>query len=68
MIIRTKQRRLSLYFSQDRRLFIVMNGGAVKPLKNASSKRRFLLKKQRVMDFYHRGFWNLFTNKRDKGT
>ena len=27
MIIRIKQRRLSLYFSQDRRLFIVMNGG-----------------------------------------
>ena len=27
MIIRIKQRRLSLYFLQDRRLFIVMNGG-----------------------------------------
>ena len=44
------------------------NGGALKPLKNASSKRGFMLKKQRVMDFYHRGFWNLFTNKIDKGT
>ena len=28
MIIRIKQRRLSLCFLQDRRLFIVMNGGA----------------------------------------
>ena len=39
MIIRIKQRRLSLYFLQDRRLFIVMNGGG-----NVTWQRTFLLK------------------------
>ena len=36
------------------------NGGALEPQKNASYKRRFLLKSQRVMDLVYRGILEPF--------
>ena len=44
------------------------NGVALEFQKNASYKRRFLLKINELWTWFTGEFWNLFTYKRDKGT